>query len=179
MFLIGLLCVAVGDPCGCACGPKTKLFEGSPVGTMAEACGCHSLFLGICRDSFTCLLFRGQCAGGCAIAEWKERTGMEVRERRGQGSRWVSRRGGPFPPNPAPLLSAHSLSLRSILADVTSTQRGSGCHHSHECDRKGTCQLLRSEGVTPCGTATCHKPPRGVHTRHRAVDAECLRRGGH
>ncbi|RNC36662.1 hypothetical protein TcCL_Unassigned00364 [Trypanosoma cruzi] len=114
-------------------------------------------FREICRNAFPCVLLRGQCAGGCAIAEWKERTGMEVRERGGQGSRWVSRRGGPCPPNPALLLSG-TLSLTS--------QHLSRRHQHAERQRmppqprvrpEGTCLLLRSEGVTPCGTATCPK----------------------
>ncbi|RNC48458.1 hypothetical protein TcCL_NonESM01690 [Trypanosoma cruzi] len=29
----------------------------------------------ICYDAFTCVLLRGQCAGGCAVAEWRERSG--------------------------------------------------------------------------------------------------------
>ncbi|EKG01760.1 hypothetical protein TCSYLVIO_007227 [Trypanosoma cruzi] len=29
----------------------------------------------ICYDAFTCVLFRGQCAGGCAVAGWRERSG--------------------------------------------------------------------------------------------------------
>ncbi|RNC39958.1 hypothetical protein TcCL_NonESM10624 [Trypanosoma cruzi] len=102
----------------------------------------------MCRDAFTCVLLRGQCAGGCAIAGWRERSGREVRERGGQGSHWVSRRGGPCPPSLALLLPdtlAHSHCR--IVIDATSTQRGSGCHHRHECDPKRTCLLLRSEGT--------------------------------
>ncbi|RNF10136.1 trans-sialidase [Trypanosoma cruzi] len=53
-----------------------------------------------CCHFFTCVLLRGQCAGGCAVAGWRE-----LRERRGQGSRWVSRRGAHCPPSPAPLVS--------------------------------------------------------------------------
>ncbi|RNC61349.1 trans-sialidase [Trypanosoma cruzi] len=29
----------------------------------------------ICCHAFTCVLLRGQCAGGCAVAEWRERSG--------------------------------------------------------------------------------------------------------
>ncbi|RNF09282.1 hypothetical protein TcG_09728 [Trypanosoma cruzi] len=76
--------------CG-ACGPKTKLFEGSPVGAMAAACGCHSVLSGtMCRRLCDCRV------------EGEER--KELRGRRGQESRWVSRRGGHCPPNPAPLV---------------------------------------------------------------------------
>ncbi|RNC35953.1 trans-sialidase [Trypanosoma cruzi] len=53
----------------------------------------------ICCDAVTCELLRRQCAGGCAVAGWRE-----VRERRGQGSRWASRRGAHCPTNAAPLV---------------------------------------------------------------------------
>ncbi|RNE97400.1 hypothetical protein TcG_12603, partial [Trypanosoma cruzi] len=43
--------------------------------------------------------------------EWRE-----LRERGGQESRWVSRRGGPCPPSPAPLMSGTlSLSLQHLI----------------------------------------------------------------
>ncbi|RNE95696.1 hypothetical protein TcG_13293 [Trypanosoma cruzi] len=71
----------------------------------------------------------------------------EVREHRGQESRWVSRRGAHCPPSPAPPCRAPSITHCSILFDAASTQRGSGCRHRHECDRKGTLQLLRFEGA--------------------------------
>ncbi|ESS55288.1 hypothetical protein TCDM_13252 [Trypanosoma cruzi Dm28c] len=47
------------------------------VGTMAAACGCHSVLSEICCHVFTCVLLGGQCAGGCAIAGWRERSGRK------------------------------------------------------------------------------------------------------
>ncbi|RNC32551.1 hypothetical protein TcCL_Unassigned04822 [Trypanosoma cruzi] len=104
MFLIALLCVAVGDPCG-ARGLKTKLSEGSPVGTMAAACGCHSvLSRDMPRRFYVCVVSGTMCRRLCDCRmegeEWRE-----VRECSGQESRCVSRRGGHCPPSPALLLS--------------------------------------------------------------------------
>ncbi|EAN83376.1 hypothetical protein Tc00.1047053506803.14 [Trypanosoma cruzi] len=112
MFLIALLCVAVGDPCGGARGPKTKLSEGSPLCTMAAACGCQSvLSRDMPRRFYVCVASGTMCRRLCDCRmEGEER--REVRERSGQESRWVSRRGGHCPPNAAPLLSgtlSHSL----------------------------------------------------------------------
>ncbi|KAF8296500.1 hypothetical protein TcBrA4_0067020 [Trypanosoma cruzi] len=70
----------------------------------------------------------------------------EVRERRGQESRWVSRRQSALPALPSTAHAWHPLSHCSIVIDATSTQRGSGCHHRHECDLKWTRLLLRFEG---------------------------------
>ncbi|RNC43676.1 hypothetical protein TcCL_NonESM06620 [Trypanosoma cruzi] len=99
----------------------------------------------ICCHVFTCVLFRGQCAGGCAIAGWRE--WREMRERRGQESRWVSRREGLCQPTRHRFCRAPSLSHCSIVTDASGTQRGSGCRHRHECDRKGTPLLLCFEGT--------------------------------
>ncbi|RNC34016.1 hypothetical protein TcCL_Unassigned03232 [Trypanosoma cruzi] len=98
----------------------------------------------ICRDAFPCVLLRGQCASGCAIAGWRERCGgncvsAAVRSRAGR----LAAEGIAHPTQHRPV--GHPLSLRSIVVDATSTRRGSGCHHRHECDRKETRPLLRSE----------------------------------
>ncbi|EKF27726.1 hypothetical protein MOQ_008541, partial [Trypanosoma cruzi marinkellei] len=50
-------------------------------------------------------------------------------------------------PSTAPAGHPLTLSLCSIVLDASSTQRGSGRRHRHECDRKGTRLLLRSEGA--------------------------------
>ncbi|EKF30325.1 hypothetical protein MOQ_005867 [Trypanosoma cruzi marinkellei] len=128
--------------CGCGC-----ILAGL-VGTMAGACGCHFVLLGnmlprlhVCVASGT--IYRRLC--DCRM-EGEER--KEVRERSGQESRWVSRRGGHCPPNPAPLLHGTLLlTLCRILVGGSSTQRGSGCHYRHECGREGTSLLLCSEGA--------------------------------
>ncbi|EKF38902.1 hypothetical protein MOQ_000881, partial [Trypanosoma cruzi marinkellei] len=75
----------------------------------------------ICCRAFTCVLFWGQCAGGCAIAGWRE-----VRERSGQKCRWVSRSGWHCPPNRAPLLHgtlSHSLQHRNRRRQHAARQR--------------------------------------------------------
>ncbi|KAF5218184.1 hypothetical protein ECC02_008896 [Trypanosoma cruzi] len=179
MFLIALLCVAVGDPCGCACGPKTKLSEGKLVGTMAAACGCHSV---VSRDMlprfYVCVASGTMCRRLCDCRmEGEERN--EVRERRGQESRCVSRRGGHCPPNPAPLLSgtlSHSLLHRIRRHQHAVRQR---MPTPPRVRPEGNTSAVAFRGGTPCGTAACAKPSRGARTRHRPVDAGRLRRGGH
>ncbi|EAN84376.1 hypothetical protein TcCL_ESM05772 [Trypanosoma cruzi] len=100
----------------------------------------------ICYDAFTCVLFRGQFADGCAIAEWRERCGGKcviaaVRSRAGRlAAEGIAR------PSQHRSCLAPSLSHCSILADAGGTQRGRGSRHRHECDRKETRLLLRSEG---------------------------------
>ncbi|RNC35514.1 hypothetical protein TcCL_Unassigned01601 [Trypanosoma cruzi] len=66
------------------------------------------------------------------------------------------RRALPAQPSTAPV--GHSISICSIVVDASSTQRGSGCRHRHECDRKGTLQLLRSEGATRVAQWRAHNP---------------------
>ncbi|RNF13685.1 hypothetical protein TcG_08363 [Trypanosoma cruzi] len=44
---------------------------------------------------------------------------------------------------------------------------------------EGNTTAVAFRGCTPCGTVACPQTPRGVRTRHRALAAECLRRGGH
>ncbi|PBJ78356.1 hypothetical protein BCY84_04747 [Trypanosoma cruzi cruzi] len=129
-----------------------------------------------CCHVFTCVLFRGQCAGGCAVAGWRGVEGITWVQRSRVALGVSPRRA--FPTQPSTARVGHPLSLRSVVVDATSTQRGSGCCHRHECDRKGTPQLLRFEGGNPCGTAACPQPPRGLRALHRALAAECLRRGG-
>ncbi|PBJ77182.1 hypothetical protein BCY84_07037 [Trypanosoma cruzi cruzi] len=78
---------------------------------------------------------------------------MEGEER--EGSAWASRSGvalGVSPRRALPALpstarAGHPLSLRSIVVDASSTQRGSGSRHRHECDRKETRLLLCFEGA--------------------------------
>ncbi|RNF08771.1 hypothetical protein TcG_09959 [Trypanosoma cruzi] len=129
---------------------------------MAAACGCHSVLLENMLPLFhVCVASGTMCRRLCGCRmEGEER--KKMRERSGQGSRWVSRRGGHCPPSPAPLMSGTlSLCVCSILFDATSTQRGSGCHHRHECDRKGTLQLLRSEGAIRVAQRLAHNPLAG------------------
>ncbi|EAN83063.1 hypothetical protein TcCL_NonESM10308 [Trypanosoma cruzi] len=98
----------------------------------------------ICCHAFTCVASGTMCRWLCDCRmEGEER--KKVRECRGQESRWVSpRRALPTQRSTAPV--GYSMSLRSIVFDAGSTQRGSGCRHRHECDRKGTCLLLCFEG---------------------------------
>ncbi|RNC39236.1 hypothetical protein TcCL_NonESM11440 [Trypanosoma cruzi] len=86
--------------CCCGCGRGCV----GPVGAMAAACGCHFVHSGNIPRRFHLCVFSGTMCWwlcDCRVEgeEWKE-----VRERRGQESRWVSRRGGHCPPNAAPLL---------------------------------------------------------------------------
>ncbi|EAN90902.1 hypothetical protein Tc00.1047053508677.60 [Trypanosoma cruzi] len=165
-------------PAWCACGPKTKLFEGSPVGTMAAACGCHSVLSGIMLRRFhVCVASGTMCRRLCNCrVEGEER--KELRERRGQESCWVSRRGGPCPPNPAPPLSGTlSLSHCRIVTDATSTQRCSGCRTATSATGMGhvCCCVPRGHtewhsGVPTNSSRTPHMTPgtgRGVSSSWR------------
>ncbi|RNC53316.1 hypothetical protein TcCL_ESM09358 [Trypanosoma cruzi] len=144
---------------------------------MAAACGCHSVLSGNMLPRFhVSVVSETMCRRlcGCRMEgeEWRE-----LRERSGQESRWASRRGGHCPPNPAPLLSG-TLSLCSVVVDASSTQQGSGCRTATS-ESGGEMSAVAFRGGTPCGTAACPKPHRGVRARHRALAAECLRHGGH
>ncbi|RNF19110.1 hypothetical protein TcG_04245 [Trypanosoma cruzi] len=146
---------------------------------MAAACGCHSLFLGdMLRRFHVCFVSGTMCRRLCDCRmegrEWKE-----VRERSGQESRWVSRRRGDCPPSPAPLLSgtlAHSLQHRIRRQQHAARQR---MPPPPRVRPEGNTPAVAFRGVTPCGTAACPQPPRGLRALHRAVDAGCLRRGRH
>ncbi|RNC52318.1 hypothetical protein TcCL_ESM10476 [Trypanosoma cruzi] len=147
---------------------------------MAAACGCHSVLSGNMLPRFhVCVVSETMCWRLCDCRvegeEWRE-----MRDCRGQESRWVSRRGGHCPPTqPSTAPVGHPLSLRSIVVDASSTQRGSGCHHRHECDRKGTRLLLRSEealvwnsGVPTTSSRSLHTTPgtgRGVFASWRTL----------
>ncbi|EAN93325.1 hypothetical protein TcCL_NonESM12162 [Trypanosoma cruzi] len=141
--------------CGCVCA--------GPVGTMAAACDRHSVLLGNMLPRFyVCVVSGTMCWRLCDCRMEGEEWG-ELRERSGQESRWVSRRGGDCPPSPAPLLSG-TLSLCSVVVDASSTQRGSGCRHRHECDRRGhfSCCVPRGHSVWHSGVPTT--PSRTPHT---------------
>ncbi|EAN84490.1 hypothetical protein TcYC6_0001100 [Trypanosoma cruzi] len=118
--------------CCCGCGRGRV----GLVGTMAAACGFHFVLSGNIQRRFHLCIFLGTMCWRLCDCRMEGEERREVRERRGQESRWVSRRGGHCPPNPAPLLSG-TLSLCSIVVDASSTQQGSGCRHHHECDLKG------------------------------------------
>ncbi|PBJ76304.1 hypothetical protein BCY84_09333 [Trypanosoma cruzi cruzi] len=147
------------------CLRDVDAFEGLPLCTMAAACDRHSVLLGNMLPCFhVCVASGTMCRRLCNCRmegeEWRE-----VRERRGQGSRWVSRRGGHFPPWPAPLVpGTFAFSHCSILVDATSTRRGSGCRHRHKCDRNGTRLLLRSEGALRVAQWRAQKPLAESHT---------------
>ncbi|PBJ80601.1 hypothetical protein BCY84_00784 [Trypanosoma cruzi cruzi] len=131
---------------------------------MAAACGCHSLFLGdMLRRFHVCFVSGTMCRRLCDCRmegrEWKE-----VRERSGQESRWVSRRRGIARPAQHRSCRAPSLTLCSIVFDASSTQRGSGCRHRHECDRKGTHLLLRFEESHRVAQRRAHNPSRTPRT---------------
>ncbi|PBJ77090.1 hypothetical protein BCY84_07204 [Trypanosoma cruzi cruzi] len=175
MLFVALVCVAVVDPCVVCVWPQNKVVRGHTCLARWPQRVAVTLFSReICRDAFTCVLFRGQCAGGCAVAGWRERSGREVRERRGQESRWVSRRGGHCPPAQhrscrAPSITPQHRSRRQQHAArkrmPTTTTSATG--------RDTSAVVFR--GGTLCGTVACPKPPRGVRTRHRPLAAECLR----
>ncbi|ESS61449.1 hypothetical protein TCDM_10957 [Trypanosoma cruzi Dm28c] len=115
----------------------------------------------ICYDAFTCVLLRGQCAGGCAIAGWRERSGRKCVGAAVKSCAGCLAAEGIARPAQHRSCLAPSLSHCSILFDATSTQRGSGCHHRHECDRKGTLQLMRSEGAIRVAQRLAHNPLAG------------------
>ncbi|RNC56469.1 hypothetical protein TcCL_ESM05983 [Trypanosoma cruzi] len=71
---------------------------------MAAACGCHSVLSeNMLPRLYVCVVSGTMCRRLCDCrVDGEER--REVRERRGQESRWVSRRRGHSPPNPAPLV---------------------------------------------------------------------------
>ncbi|RNC54962.1 hypothetical protein TcCL_ESM07601 [Trypanosoma cruzi] len=134
----------------------------------------------ICYDAFPCVLLRGQCAGGCAIAGWRERRGGKcvsaaVRSRAGR----LAAEGIAHPAQHrscrAPSLS-HSLQHRSRRQQHAARQRMPPPPRVRP-ERDTSAVAFR--GGTPCGTAACPKPPRRVCTRHRALDAGCLRQIGH
>ncbi|PBJ69246.1 hypothetical protein BCY84_20159 [Trypanosoma cruzi cruzi] len=147
------------------CLRDVDAFGGSLVGPMAAACGCHSvLSRDILRRFHVCVASGTMCRRLCDCRmegeEWRE-----LRERHGQESRWVSRRGGHFPPWPAPLVpGTFAFSHCSILVDASSTRRGSGRRHRHKCDLMGhvCCCISRGHFVWHSGVLT--NSSRGSHT---------------
>ncbi|RNF12570.1 hypothetical protein TcG_08861, partial [Trypanosoma cruzi] len=128
----------------------------------------------ICYDVFTCVLLRGQCAGGCAIAGWRKRSGGKC------VSAAVKGRAG--------CLAAEGISRpgqhRSCRAPSITLQHLSRRHQHAASQRTPPPPQVRPEwdtiavvfrGGTSCGTVACSQTPRGVRTRHRALAAECLR----
>ncbi|EKF38279.1 hypothetical protein MOQ_001514, partial [Trypanosoma cruzi marinkellei] len=150
---------------------------------MAAACRCHVVLSGdIPRRFHLCVFFWGgtMCRRLCdGRMEGEER--KKVRERSGQESRWVSRRGGHSPLNPAPLLPG-PLSHPFTLRHHGRRQQHAARQRTPSPPRVrpgGNTSAVAFRGGTSCGTAAPPTPSHGVRTRHRAVDAECLRRGGH
>ncbi|RNC54805.1 hypothetical protein TcCL_ESM07760 [Trypanosoma cruzi] len=132
----------------------------------------------ICCHVFTCVLFRGQCAGGCAVAGWRERSGGRCVSAAVKGRAVCLAAEG----------TAHPTQHRSCRTSSITLQHRSRRHQYAARQRmpppprvrpEGDTSAVTFRGVTPCGTVACPKPPRGARTRHRALDAECLRRGGH
>ncbi|RNC35447.1 hypothetical protein TcCL_Unassigned01677 [Trypanosoma cruzi] len=158
-FFTAPLCVAVGDPCGGA-WPQNKVVRWLTFRHDGRSVWQSLCFLG--KYAATLLLvycFGDNVPAAVRLPDGEGEERKEVRERGGQESHWVSRRGGHCPTNPAPLLSGTlSLTLCRIVFDATSTQRGSGCHHRHECDWKGTHLLLRSEGAIRVAQWRAHNP---------------------
>ncbi|RNC44564.1 hypothetical protein TcCL_NonESM05669 [Trypanosoma cruzi] len=118
------------------------------------------------------------CAGGRAVAEWRERSGGNC------VSAAVKGRAGRL----AAEEIAHPAQHRFCRAPSITLQDCSRCHQHAARQRMPPPPRVRPEGDTfavafgggtPCGTAACPKPPRRLRTRHRALAAECLRRGGH
>ncbi|ESS55340.1 hypothetical protein TCDM_13195 [Trypanosoma cruzi Dm28c] len=146
-------------------GPKTKLSDGSPVGTMAAACGRHSVVSGNMLPRFYLCIVSGTMCWRLCDCRMEGRERKEVRERRGQGSHWVSCRGRHCQPNPAPLLSGTlSLTLCRIVVDATSTQRGSGCRTATSATgrRHTCCCVQRGQSVWHSGVPTTSS--RSLHT---------------
>ncbi|PBJ76188.1 hypothetical protein BCY84_09870 [Trypanosoma cruzi cruzi] len=130
---------------------KTSLCVSAAVGVGAAASDLSARWLQrvaatlfsweICCHVFTCVLLRGQCAGGCAIAEWRERSGgncvsAAVRSRAGclaaEGIAHPTQRRSCLAPSLS--LSAASYSTpaaRSEAADAaiatSATERGHVC----------------------------------------------------
>ncbi|RNC34287.1 hypothetical protein TcCL_Unassigned02933 [Trypanosoma cruzi] len=158
--------------CGCGCG------RAGLVGTMAAACVCRSVLSGDMPRRFPmCVASGTMCCGGCAIAEWRERSGRKcvstpVRSRAG----FLAAEG-----------IAHPTQHRSCRALYITPQHRSR-HHQHAARQRmpppprvrpeGNTSAVAFRGGTPCGTVACPKPHRGVCTRHWALTAECLCRGG-
>ncbi|RNC55325.1 hypothetical protein TcCL_ESM07189 [Trypanosoma cruzi] len=113
---------------------------------MAAACGCRSVLSGNMLPRFhVCVASGTMCRRLCGCRMEGEEWRSGVRERSGQESRWVSCRGGHCPPSPAPLLPG-TLCLQDCIRRQQHAAR-QRMPHRHECDRKGKCQLLRSEGT--------------------------------
>ncbi|RNC42480.1 hypothetical protein TcCL_NonESM07901 [Trypanosoma cruzi] len=178
MFLIGILCVAVGDPCVVCVWPQNKVVRGLTCWHDGR-----SVWLSLCslgnmpRLFYVCFVSGTMCWRLCDCRVEGE-AWRELRERRGQELRLVSRRGGHCPPNAALLLSAHTLTLQHCSR-----------RHQHAARQRmpppprvrpeGDASAVAFRGGTSCGTAACPKSSRRARTRHRALAAECLRRGGH
>ncbi|EAN83052.1 hypothetical protein Tc00.1047053510591.20 [Trypanosoma cruzi] len=132
----------------------------------------------ICCHAFQCVLLWGQCGGGCAIAEWRERSGGKC------VSAAVRSRAGCL----AAEDTAHPAKHRSCRAPSITLQHRSR-RHQHAARQwmpplkrmrlEGDTSAVAFRGGTPCGKVACPQRPRGVCTRHRALAVEFLRRGGH
>ncbi|RNF07808.1 hypothetical protein TcG_10037 [Trypanosoma cruzi] len=124
---------------------------------MAAVCGCRSDLLGnMLRSFYVCVASRTMCRQLCDCRmegeEWRE-----VRERRGQGSRWASRRRGDCPPSPAPPCRASSITPQHLSR-----------RHQHAARQRmpppprvrpeGTLQLLPSEGSLRVAQRRAHNP---------------------
>ncbi|EAN83224.1 hypothetical protein Tc00.1047053504899.30 [Trypanosoma cruzi] len=133
--------------CGCVCVGR--------VGPMAAACGCHSVLLeNMLRHFHVCVASGTVCwrLCGCRMEgeEWRE-----LRERRGQQSRWASRRRGDCPPSPAPPCRASSITPQHLSR-----------RHQHAARQRmpppprvrpeGTLQLLPSEGAIRVAQRRAH-----------------------
>ncbi|EAN87762.1 hypothetical protein Tc00.1047053508071.40 [Trypanosoma cruzi] len=145
---------------------------------MAAACGCRSLLSRDMPRRFPMCVASGTMCQRLCDCRMEGEVWRELRERRCQESRWASCRGGHCPPNAAPPCRAPSITPqhRSRRHQHTARQR---MPPPPRVRPEGDTSAVAFRGVTSCGTAACPKPPRGLRTRHRAVDAECLRRGGH
>ncbi|PBJ80310.1 hypothetical protein BCY84_01577 [Trypanosoma cruzi cruzi] len=145
---------------------------------MAAACGCHFDLSGnMLRRLHVCIVSGTMCRRlcGCRVEgeEWRE-----MRGRSGQESRWMSRRGGHCPPNPAPLLPGTLYHTAASYSTPSARSEAENAATATSATGRDTSAVV-FRGGTPCGAAACPQPSRGVRTRHRALAAECLRRGGH
>ncbi|RNC34738.1 hypothetical protein TcCL_Unassigned02450 [Trypanosoma cruzi] len=77
MLLFALLCVAVVDPCVVCVAQKQSCLRAHFSVRWLQRVAVTLCSRRICCHAFTCVLLGGQCAGGCAIAGWRERSGRK------------------------------------------------------------------------------------------------------
>ncbi|RNC54997.1 hypothetical protein TcCL_ESM07563, partial [Trypanosoma cruzi] len=123
-------------------------------------------------------LLRRQCAGGCAVAGWMERSGRKC------VSAAVKSRSGCLAAEGIAHPTQHRFcrALSLTLQNCNRRQQHAARQRMPPPPRvrpEGDTPDVAFRGGTPCGTVACPQTPRGVRTRHRALAAERLRQIGH